>query len=94
MADQKFELSQDKLEKAMYADSTRAGLRSIADRIERRANTLSQSESVMMDIHVEESIRPQGRPQAVVYGNNSPDHRPRDRGVRYGLMTRAARESI
>ncbi len=64
------EISREYIQSAMQHPAVRAQLGVIADRVARRARSLASSEGITMSVEVEQSIRPGGRPQARVIGDN------------------------
>lgn len=67
-------------------------LRVIAQRIEKRADSLASADGVEMETWVKESTRPGGRPQAQVYSDNQSQEWGSSFGARYRIMGRAAEE--
>lgn len=84
------EISREFIEAAMRDESVARQLRVVADRVKRRADLLAASEGVEMELWVEESVRPKGRPQAVVYGDNAEQEYGSAREERRRILGRAA----
>lgn len=70
--------------------AVRAELHTIARKIERQANILAAAEDVDMETRIEDSIRPKGRPQSVVWGDNVEQEYGSYREGRRRILGRAA----
>ena len=85
----KVEISREFIEEAMRHETVTKQLRAVADRVQRRADLLAGAEGVEMHTWVEESVRPGGRPQAQVYGDNEEQEYGTDRTERRRILGRA-----
>lgn len=83
------EITREYIGEAMRHPGVVAQLRVLADRVAKNAESLAGSEGVEMNTWVEESVRPKGRPQAVVYGDNQEQEWGSSRVDRRRIMGRA-----
>ena len=67
----KVEITPEFIRAAAQHPDVRRQLRRLADKAKTRADQLAANEGVEMETWVEESVRPKGRPQAVLYGDNT-----------------------
>lgn len=92
MADD-IEITPGFIESAMRQEAVIKQLGVIAQSVKRRADALAGAEDVSMETWIEESVRPKGRPQAVVYGDNAEQEYGSSRSDRFRIMGRAAEEA-
>lgn len=89
----KVEVSRELIQKAMQNETVVKHLRVIAERVKARADSLARSEGVEMNTWVKDSVRPGGRPQSQVYGDNTAQEYGDARTQRRRILGRAAEEA-
>lgn len=89
----KVSISREFILKAMQHEGVKKHLKVVADRIERRAQSLAGADDVELNTEVKEFTRPGGRPVAQVVADNSAQEFGTANVNRYRILGRAAEEA-
>lgn len=85
-------VTREYIAEAMRHPDVQKHLGVVARRIADRARSIAVAEEVDLNIWVEETIRPKGRPQAMVWGDNAGQEFGTSRQRRARIFGRAAEE--
>lgn len=86
----KVEVSRELITDAMQSETVRSQLKVIAERVKRQADSIASSEGVNVEFEVKTGVRPGGRPQSQVYGDNVEQEWGSSRTDRRRVLGRAA----